>query len=274
MFKSEVQFTFHNNVYDFLGETKIYRTEENENSEQIETDYSWDWENDPQVSALLVREWKYLNDALTSKLELNGSSILVVGGGGKHFFDEITFPTDIKTLYILNPTMEELIETPVSRFSDIKVFLLRGIAEENPLADQMVDAVIISSTLDHVIDPKLTLSEAIRVLNPNGQVGITLGNHESWYRNLAKTLNIEKKEDHAHRYHFSIPDVVKLLEQAGFRDVMFCSTAYLRIPRFFEKGIVKLHLVKVAIYLSNRVLSKIFGNSSGGMFAVWASKSQ
>jgi SAM-dependent methyltransferase len=45
---------------------------------------------------------------------------------------------------------------------------IKGFAEENPLPDEAVDAVLTQDTLEHVADIRATLSECFRVLRPSG----------------------------------------------------------------------------------------------------------
>lgn len=270
MINESRQYLLTDGVIDFLGDASAFVSDGMR--KEIEIDYAWDWEKDPNVTGCLVAEWENLNRVMAQKLTMSNATVLVIGGGGKHFFKENSFPNDIKDLILLNPSKEELAQTPKYPNDGTNIFLLRAIAEQNPLIDEVADALIISSTLDHVLDADQTIREAKRVLVPGGMIAITLGNHRSWYKVLFKTLRIPRMEDHAHTYHFSISDVVALLSLHEFTNIEYRATSYLRIPRRVELLISKIGLVKLYMFISNNLLPLLLGKTSGGMFVVWAQK--
>lgn len=62
---------------------------------------------------------------------------------------------------------------------------VRGIAERLPFKDQAFDAVIFATSLDHVVDPLLALSEAKRVLKVDGELFVwdTFKDQPCYYTN-------------------------------------------------------------------------------------------
>lgn len=60
-----------------------------------------------------------------------------------------------------------------------RVVYLRALGEEIPLKNNSVDAVLCKGSLDHFMDPSLTMKEIARVLRPNGRVVISLANYDS-----------------------------------------------------------------------------------------------
>lgn len=47
---------------------------------------------------------------------------------------------------------------------------IKGVAEQLPFEDKTFDAVLFATSLDHVLDPKLALREAVRVVIPGGYI--------------------------------------------------------------------------------------------------------
>ena len=238
----------------------------------IEIDYEWDWQEDSKVSQLLVAEWNFLNELAIKVLSHDSESLLVIGGGGATFFQELKFNSRLRELVILNPTMGELTSTPPDIWPGEKLILVRAIAEQNPIESESVDDVLISSTIDHVCSPAESIREVYRILKPGGTVVITLGNSASWYRNLISFLRISIAEDHAHNFHFDASQIRELLKSNNFVKVEHKTSAYLRLPRRLEGILNYRFVIKFLLAVSNSVLPPILGKNSGGMLVVWARK--
>jgi len=238
----------------------------------IEIDYEWDWQKDSKVSQLLVAEWNLLNELAIKVLSNDSESLLVIGGGGSTFFQEFNFNSQLRELVILNPTMNELTSTPLNAWPKEKLTLVRAVAEQNPIENESVDDVLISSTIDHVCSPTDSIREVYRILKPGGAIVITLGNSASWYRNLISFFRIPIAEDHAHNFHFDASEVRALLNSNNFVEIEHRTSAYLRIPRRLERILNYRQITKTLMVISNSILPIIFGKNSGGMLIVWARK--
>jgi len=240
--------------------------------EKLELDYVWEYQSDPIITPTIIHEWDFLDILISKKVTSNSETVLSIGGGGNsrthiHLSDLTT------DLFILNPGTWDLKNYP-SRYRNIVITKIRGIAEDLPFRDASIGAIEIPSTLDHVLDPKTVLSESFRVLKPNGKIGITLGNQVSWYRSTVKFFRIGFRDNHthAHSFHFNPKDVEKLLKDAGFTNVQTIGTAYLKLPRFMEIRMGKDLILVIHRFISNRIMSHIFPPDKGGMFLVVGQK--
>jgi SAM-dependent methyltransferase len=157
---------------------------------------------------------------------------------------------------------------------EITSYLIRAIGEDLPILNSQFDAIEIPATLDHVINPKQVIEESFRVLNSSGMIGITLGNSDSWYRKVVLFLRIPitSDHDHHHNFHFTVKDVELLLSGAGFTEIRTIGTAYLKLPKFFERQFKTTLLLSLHRFFSNVVMRRVLGNSNGGMFLTIGTK--
>ena len=79
----------------------------------------------------------------------------------------------------------------------------QAMAESLPFADGYFDCATMMSTIEHFWDVSLALSEARRVLRPNGMLFV-------WFR-------ARGEDDGHHCFHFSIESLTVYLERAAFR---------------------------------------------------------
>jgi len=79
--------------------------------------------------------------------------------------------SNIDRLYGLDPSEELLkIAKPLAKKNELKVEFLQCGAEAIPLPDQSIDTVLITYTMCTIPDIKLSNSEIMRVLKPEGQL--------------------------------------------------------------------------------------------------------
>jgi SAM-dependent methyltransferase len=234
----------------------------------LEVDYEWDYQNDPIITPTIVHEWDFLDLLLNKEVTSGAKRVLSIGGGGNSR-THIHLSSSTTDLFVLNPGLWDLKNYP-EKHRDVVITKILGIAEDLPFIDSCISAIEIPSTLDHVLDPKKVASEAMRVLQPKGKIGITLGNHDSWYRATLNFLRIKFHDNHthAHSFHFSPKDVEVLLIGAGFTKVQTFGTAYFKLPKFVETRMGKGRLLALHRFISNRVLNHIFSRYRGGMFLV------
>jgi SAM-dependent methyltransferase len=235
---------------------------------KLELDYEWDYQNDPIITPTIVHEWDFLDLLLSEKVTSGAERVLSIGGGGNSR-SHIHLSSSTTDLFVLNPGLWDLRNYP-EKYRNVVITKIFGIAEDLPFINSCLNAIEIPSTLDHVLDPSKVASEAIRVLQPNGRIGITLGNQESWYRSILNFLRIKFHDNHthAHSFHFNPKDVEVLLISAGFTNVETFGTAYLKLPKFVEMRMGKDRLLAFHRFISNRVLNHIFSRYRGGMFLV------
>jgi SAM-dependent methyltransferase len=267
-FQDDLDFRFVNGVFDFLHNGIIGEYEIGD----IEIDYRWDFAVDPIITPTIVHEWDYLDRLISKRVTNNAESVLSIGGGGTSR-THVYLTKKTKMLVVHNPGNWDLLNYPTN-FGHIVVFKVRGIGEVLPYLDKTFEAVEIPSTLDHVVDPVRVIEEGFRVLKPAGRIGITLGNHMSWYRRVVRLLrlNVIDHHGHAHNFHFSSNEIEELLKLAGFIDVVTNGSSFLKLPKSLERKFTKKWALSLHRFISNQVLSKVFPANAGGMFLVTGSK--
>lgn len=229
----------------------------------FETDYVWEYWNDPIITPTIIAEWDYL-DSITKYWLKGKKSVLTVGGGGtSKTLDLIDF--DCETLVILNSSLWDL--KRMESCDQVDIFKIRGIGEKLPFKSKVFDAIEIPATIDHLNDPIQCLKEVGRVLKDNGIVIITCGNQTSWYRELMKKMHFTHNEahHHAHTHHFSPEGLQHFLEISGLEMVNLQTTAFLKLPKIIERRLGNKILLKLHFLISNGVLRRILGRNNGGM---------
>lgn len=259
-----------NGIYDFLGDTEFLDFEGSR--KPIELGYEWDFKKDPIITPTIINEWQHLNHLLGVKVLRGASKVLTIGGGGTsqtHLF----LSDDTQEFYILNPGLWDLQNAQIPEAS-IRTTLIRAIAEDLPFTDAYLDAIELPATIDHLADPDRAVRECFRVMDKGGIIGITLGNSKSWYRELVRFLKIrfEDNHDHHHSFHFSPQQVEALLASSGFVNIETIGSAYLKMPRSWERKLGNPYSLKIHNFISNVILRRVFGDMRGGMFLTYGVK--
>ncbi len=94
-----------------------------------------------------------------------------------------------------------------------------GVFEELPFRDASFDRVFLMNVLDHVRDPEGGLAEVARVLRPGGQLILsvdTFANRKYYQKRLHKWWSRVRGARTKHPWVFSVRDVQRKLERAGF----------------------------------------------------------
>ncbi len=84
-----------------------------------------------------------------------------------------------------------------------------GIGEFLPFRDGTFDSVIFSSTIDHMIDPRLSIKEAYRVLKDNGILLI-------WF---TCRKDIHNKKDRFHQWQFNKEILINMVNNCNFTSI-------------------------------------------------------
>ena len=261
---------FSNGIYDFMAGVETMKSGAAEVA--IEVDYAWDFKSDPLITPTIIHEWRNLDRLFSNQVLLNAKSVLSIGGGGSSRTHEY-LSRETREFTILNTGKWDL-ENAQRPDEHIETSLVRATGEDMPILDKTIDAIEIPSTLDHVINASKVIEECFRVLRGGGMVGITLGNSQSWYRNIIHFLKIRitDNHEHHHNFHFTVSDVESLLADAGFINIKTIGTAYLKLPKSFERKFQMPLLLSIHGFISNTVLRRVLGDRRGGMFLTFASK--
>lgn len=107
----------------------------------------------------------------------------------------------------------ELCESLGKKASEKGVNVFIGWAEQTPYKDEFFDYAILTFILEHVIDPRVLLNEALRVLKKNGTV---LGHVPTAFGDWGEKT-IGKHPEHLRAY--SRKDLKKLLQESGLHGV-------------------------------------------------------
>lgn len=259
-------------ILDFLGNQTSLQIGSSAKEVGIEIDYKWDYKNDSNITPTIIFEWGNLERLLGTKVLRNAKKILSIGGGGTSNTHSY-LGTNATHLFVLNPGWWDL-KSASAPADSVTFTRIRAVAENIPLIDSSISAIEIPSTLDHVVDPKRVLSECFRVLEVGGMIGITLGNQNSWYRQLVRLIGVnpDKNHNHHHNHHFSITNVEELLKSSGFKNIETISTCFLRLPKFMERRISTPKTLGVYHLISNKIMPKLLGRKNGGMFLTFAKK--
>jgi ubiquinone/menaquinone biosynthesis C-methylase UbiE/uncharacterized protein YbaR (Trm112 family) len=97
---------------------------------------------------------------------------------------------------------------------------VQGLAENLPFRPQSFDGVVFAGTLDHVIDPKLSLIRARSVIKPEGKLVVwnNLAPRSSRYIiwKVLRTLGLTARYDDYHQWQFSRRSLLGLLHATDF----------------------------------------------------------
>jgi hypothetical protein len=85
-------------------------------------------------------------------------------------------------------------------------------------------------------------------------------------------LNVTDHHKHAHNFHFSSKEIEELLLVAGFINVVTYGSAFLKLPKTFERKIKSTRALTFHRFVSSHLLRIILPANSGGMFVVVGTK--
>lgn len=254
-----------NSVFDHLREKTHLRVGEAEI--EIETNFEWDVRNDIRVTPALTDEWEYLWRVIQTHIPNDTKNHLSIGGGGDSRIGELLGESN-QLWVLINPNKKELLCLKNPR--EIQNIKVRAIAEELPLKSNLFETVDLLGTIDHLVSPLLALKEIHRVSQKDAKLIITVTNTGAWYKKMFKLLNIQHKNIHSHEHNFDTKQLINCLQDSGFKVITITTTQYLRLPIPLERKMLNPIFRRARHVISNRVLPKILGKSTGGIIVCTA----
>lgn len=117
-------------------------------------------------------------------------------------------------------------EKKIEFYNITNVEIIRGVAENIPLADKSVDLITSNNGLNNVSDLKIALSECSRIIKSKGQFIQTMNTDKSmleFYNIMEETLNeegliseINIMKNHIHEHRKPLDEMIEMLEQNDF----------------------------------------------------------
>ncbi len=141
-----------------------------------------------RIKRRLVRDrGKQISRLLSKHYNVKGKTILEVGAG----WGEISVELARKGAVVvgIEPDEEKIeISRLLAKIEKQDVKFTKGVGEELPYPDNHFEFVVCSTVLEHVDDPKKTLSEMIRVLKEDGVLYLNTPNYLVPYERHYKTF--------------------------------------------------------------------------------------
>ncbi|WP_328475463.1 class I SAM-dependent methyltransferase [Actinoplanes sp. NBC_00393] len=126
--------------------------------------------------------------------------------------------------------------------------LIRGGLEAPglPIADATVDVVVMSEVIEHLVDPDLAVSEALRVLRPGGHLLLSTPNLAAWFNRALLAVGVQpvfsevslrnvygRPGNHVagHLRLYTARALAQFLAGSGFTDVTLTGAGYHDVPR-------------------------------------------
>src|SRR5258708_3073254 len=162
---------------------------------------------DGYVTALAATLHRWITRQVTIVSASRKVDLLEIGGGRGSFFEWVK---DSAHTYInVEPGRIVLREADLERLKDPRYTCIKCSAEEIPLEDESVDAVISTASLDHIPDYRKALSEVRRLLKKDGVLILTINSRSSWWKLLLSGTDYIKErekqiaEEHYFQWSFS-----------------------------------------------------------------------
>jgi len=225
----------------------------------VEDDYAWDYNSDPRISPLTIARWRLMTRIL-DQVDV-GSVVVAIGGGGEHW-PARQLDGRVGEYIVIDTSAAQLARQWFP--AGARGLAIRAAGERLPLPDDSADTLEMWGVLDHFVDPAAAIAEGARVLRPDGQLIIGMGNDGSWYRRLAGRFAPDDSDAHLRRL-----DVGAIADMLGWAlEIVSVETlAYLRLPLRVERLARRLSpgTQERLIQRSDAVLRRLLGPQAGGM---------
>lgn len=144
-----------------------------------------------------------------------GRRVLEVGAGSGR--DSFRLAAAGATVYVLDYSTRSLaIVKNLNRTSPATVHALQADAFKIPMRDNSLDVIFHQGLMEHFRDPLPLLREQHRVLKPGGWLLVDVPQRYHYYTLMKHTLIFFNKWFAGWETEFSIHELKKILEQAGF----------------------------------------------------------
>ena len=212
--------------------------------------------------------------ALKRMLDLKATDILLDVGCGDGFWTS-RIAQNCRHVIGIEPDRETL-EYGQRFFNLSNMTYMPGVAESLPFRDRAFDKVLSVSCLEHFADPWRALIEMARVLKPGGRIALSVDSL------LPENSPESFREWHKHRHfvthYFSQETLTEALQTAGLNNEsesvvhLFRSRLAARLRQVFIYRPRLWLPFFPAIYLSVRLLDRLFDEMHGQIIVVTASR--
>lgn len=153
-------------------------------------------------------------------------------GGGDPFRSASSYHQRWKHLFSDCVVAEPSIPMVARSKADDAIGMIRASGEHLPFVPGSCDLALCLSTLDHVMDPRVVMAEALKALRPGGRLLMDLKNEAAWFKALTRLGGKRlgplwrRLEDDHHPWRFSTHELAALLTDAGFTGVRVTDLHY------------------------------------------------
>jgi len=226
------------------------------------------------VVTKIVRE--FWCQEINSFYKENRSSPLILVDIGLGLWDTDSFKNEVRetvqasvsSYFGIDPSLTQLVR--LRNQGSVDVIPLRAFGERCPIEGGFFDICFVLSTLDHVFNPSMVLSEAYRILRPGGKLVVGLGNPDAWWRRLFP--NLKQARNPEHLFAFSPLELRSVVEATGFIDVRIADLCYFRGPYVIQEIISAWINGAVKLLKLIDVFGRRYFKYMGGKFITVATK--
>jgi SAM-dependent methyltransferase len=161
-------------------------------------------------------------------------------------------------------------------YSRSNVTYMCGVGESLPFGNGAFDKVLSVSCLEHFADPQHGIAEMARVLKPGGRIALSVDSLLA--DNSPQSFREWHKRRHFVTQYFSQDTLAKMLQSAGLKYEsqtvvhLFRSRIAARLRQLFIRRPILWLPFFPALYLSVRLLDRMFNNNHGQIIVVTASR--
>jgi ubiquinone/menaquinone biosynthesis C-methylase UbiE len=208
------------------------------------------------VTALSVTLHRWITQQVAIVSAGRKVDLLEIGGGRGSLFEWVR---DSANTYInIEPGRIVFREPDLERLKDPRYTCIKCSAEEIPLEDESIDAVISTASLDHIPDYLKALGEIKRLLKKDGVLILTINSRSSWWKLLLSGTDYikerEKQIANEHYFQWSFSECESNLSEFFSINYM-CTTTFIPfIPKIWK------YILPVSDRLGEHLLRKYGAN--------------